>query len=149
MKQLIVLLFIIQIPLSGYAQFKIEFTKDEMEIIGLNKQIFREHVLKHSTALLRIHGEDDYRLITPAGKLQTKEEVMGEVNDLQVSDLQVIASQMIMKKRMAILIGHLEIKGTFHGKPLPPKIRYMSVFVKKKKEWRLQARSLTPVQGEN
>ncbi|MGB0525100.1 MAG: nuclear transport factor 2 family protein [Flammeovirgaceae bacterium] len=115
------------------------------QLMALNEAIFKEHVLNHQTDALHLHATDDYCLINPIGKLQTKKEVVDEVSTLQVIALEVLTTQVIEKAQLRILIGTLKLTGTMNGNALPPEIRYMSVFGLEEGTWKLQSRALTPV----
>lgn len=145
MNKSIILLFFILIP--NFLNAQQQTSEHKKELIKINRTIFEKHILQHSSKSLTVHALDNYSLINPLGKLQSKKEVINEVNTIEVSKLKVVVNEFMLHDQTAIIVGTLVLKGSFQGKPLPKKIRYMSVFVKVDDKWYLQARSLTPIKS--
>ncbi|MEP2937490.1 MAG: nuclear transport factor 2 family protein [Gilvibacter sp.] len=120
----------------------------EDELVALNKNIYTEYILNHNTKPFAQAAKGDFVLITGIGTLETKEQVIAGVENLNISSLEVISDDVLYIKNGAVIIGTLVMKGTVMGQPIPGKMRFSSVFVKEDGKWKLQSRTMTPVRGK-
>ena len=114
-------------------------------LIELNRQLWEEYMLRHNTEPYQRAALPEYLFLANIGLVETKDEVIATVGNLQVDAVRVANEEFRLHENTAILIGKLEVRGRVLGHPLPPQMRYMSVFVKSSGEWRVLAQSLTEV----
>lgn len=109
--------------------------------------------LDQDTAALEQLMVDEYRFVAPNGALETKGVVIGSEPGaprvLQVETLRMETEEVILRGNTAVVTGVLHMKATVFGRPAPDRLRVLSVFERSDatKEWRLVARSTTPVRA--
>ena len=141
MKRILIILLLV--PLFGISQGKVNLEK--MSLSELNEYLFIEYALNKNTDPLNEVATEDFVLIAAPGMIETKEQAIIGVNNLNLSRVDVTVDKIIERDNVGIVIGVLDMEGTIMGRPIPGKIRYHSVFFKDKGTWKLQSRSMTPI----
>ncbi len=96
---------------------------------------------------------DEFRFIAMNGALEDKLEIVhGAARSgdpaprvLQVESLRVEPEEVIVRGNEAIVVSLMHIHATVRGRPIPERMKVMSVFLMEGGEWRLFARSITPI----
>jgi parallel beta-helix repeat protein len=96
---------------------------------------------------------DEFHFIAMNGALEDKQEIVhgaGQPGDLapralQVQSLSVEPEEVVLRDNEAIVVSLMHIRATVRGRPIPERMRVMSVFLREGDEWRLFARSITPI----
>jgi hypothetical protein len=112
-------------------------------LVDLNEYIFSELMLRGSRAALDELSFPETILVVPDA-VEVRREVQGLEGAPKAEDLDVQNEYFFLHGDTAVLAGVLKLQGTMGGRPLPPTMRYLSVFVDTGEEWRLLARSLVP-----
>jgi ketosteroid isomerase-like protein len=94
-----------------------------------------------------------FRFVAMNGAVETKEEIVGtgegEVRApraLQVTTLRVEPEEVLEHGDTAVVISMMHIEATVRGRPVPERMRILSVFQRRQSEgWALIARSITPL----
>ncbi|QDP01301.1 nuclear transport factor 2 family protein [Thalassotalea sp. PS06] len=141
MKQL--LTYILLMSYSAFTQA--DTNSEELSLVKLHDDITRAYMVEGDVEPLNQSTEDDYFLIAGIGLLESKQQVLQTVNNLNVTDVVFHNDNVIIKGETAILTGTISPTGTIMGHPLPKSFRYLSVFIREQGSWKLQARSITPV----
>lgn len=141
MKNLLIIALIAPFLLFGQS------SKDNQggELERLNAYLFTEYVLNKNTQPIAETANKDFILIAAPGIIESKEQVIKGVNNLNISSLNISVDKVIETENVGIVIGVLEMQGTIMSRPIPGKIRYSSTFVKQDGAWRLQSRTMTPI----
>lgn len=136
MLRILVLLFIPCLSMAGAL---------EEEIIASHDEQLKEYMLNHNVEPLAAISEESYFFVAAIGLLENRENVLKTAKNLDVKDVSIANDKIVINDSTAVLSGIINIDGSVMGHPLPKKMRYLSVFVKTEKGWKLQARSITPV----
>ena len=112
-------------------------------VVDLNARLFREiMVLGNQDAIVEMALPETI-LVVPSG-IEVVDQVQGEGGMPKAQDLEVQNEHFLAKGDTAVLAGVLSLQGTMGDRPLPPRVRYLSVFIDTGNGWRLLARSLIP-----
>lgn len=136
---------------GAFAQTTNEDAKHlEQMLTKLNEQVLVEYILHNDTGPLETVALDDFFLVGPAG-VESRNRVVTTVDNLEVDSVSVENTEIRLygspDTSSAVLAGTLRPKGTLGGRPMPV-LSYLSVYVREGNEWRLAARSLTPLMEE-
>jgi hypothetical protein len=139
-----VLLILFTLPIVILAQNATDTQKMGLE--ELNEYILTEYALNQNTKPLSDVATEDFVLIAAPGMIENKQRAIDGVKNLNITSINVTVDKIIETENTGIVIGILEMKGTIMNNPVPGKIRYSSTFIKQDGAWRLQARTMTPMQ---
>lgn len=114
-------------------------------LVELNRELFERYVLHHDTETYAQTALDDYVFVAAIGAIETREEVLATTGNLDIRSLAITNHEFRHHGDTAVLIGTLDMEGYILGHKVDGKRRYMSVFVHLDGQWRLMARSLSPV----
>ncbi|MFW5972794.1 MAG: nuclear transport factor 2 family protein [Bacteroidota bacterium] len=115
----------------------------EQALVDLNERILIEYVVHNNTGPLQATAAERFFAVTPGG-IEPRSHVIATVGNLDVDSVSVMNTEIHLYGSTALLAGVLRGQGTLSGRPLPP-LSYLSVYVKEDEQWRLAARSLTPM----
>ncbi|MDQ2070824.1 nuclear transport factor 2 family protein [Natronospira bacteriovora] len=115
----------------------------EAHLATLNHDSFVDYILHHDVTLYSRLTLPEYTLVVDIGIVETRDEVLATAENLSVTSLRVEHDYFARNGDTAMVSGLLHVEGTVMGHPIPPQLRYLSVFVEREGEWRLLARSLT------
>lgn len=135
----------------AFAQTANEDAKQLKQMLTkLNEQVLVEYILHNNTGPLETAALDDFFLVGPAG-VESRNRVVATVDNLEVDSVSVENTEIRLygspDASSAVLAGTLRPKGSLEGRPMPI-LTYLSVYVLEEYEWRLAARSLTPLMAE-
>lgn len=88
---------------------------------------------------------DDYLLIVEIGFIETREEVLSTVENLDMNSVRITNEEFLHYRDTAVLVSTLELEGSILGHTVDGKLRYMRVFVNHDGRWRLLSGSFSPV----
>lgn len=134
---------------AGCATFPVAQIPDEdpagleRRLLALNEQVLVEYVLWNNTGPLEEVALDNFFVVGPAG-VELRNQVIATVGSLDVDSVSVENAEFRLHDSTAVLAGTVTARGQLGGRPMPT-LSYLSVFVKERGEWRLAARSLTPL----
>lgn len=117
-----------------------EVTALELE----SHRLWQEGDLEGLGALL----DSDYRFVAMNGAVEARDHVLGasgRPRAIEVRSLVVTPDEAVMHDDLAILLSTMEIDASVAGRPLPPRMRVLSVYRREGGGWRLAARSITPI----
>ena len=114
-------------------------------LVRLNRDLFERYVLHHDTELYAHTALDDYVLVASIGAIETREEVLATAGNLDIRALTVTNNEFRHHGTTAVLVGTLDMEGTILGHDVSGQRRYLSVFIEQDGQWRLMARSLSPI----
>ncbi len=112
-------------------------------LLERNREILEAYVVANDTAPLDAAAVDDYFVVTPIG-MESRSHVLATVGNLDVTELRIEGPEVRLHGDTAILTGTLHGDGTLSGRPFPA-MTHVTVFVRDGDDWRLAARSLTPL----
>lgn len=119
----------------------------KQRLIELNERVLVEYVLHNNTGPLETAARDDFFVVGPAG-VESRERVVATVGNLKVDSVSIENTEIRLygspEASSAVLAGTLHPRGSLGSRPMPV-LSYLSVYVRKGNEWRLAARSLTPL----
>lgn len=110
-------------------------------VVDLNARLFREVMVHGNQDALVEMALPETILVVPSG-VEVVDQVQGEGNMPKAQDLEVQNEHFLANGDTAVLAGVLSLQGMMGERPLPPRVRYLSVFVDTGNGWRLPARSL-------
>lgn len=93
----------------------------------------------------------EFRFVVMNGAVERREDVIGPRDGrkgppaLSTRSIAVHPDEIIVQNDTAIVISTMNIDATVNGRPLSPLMRVLSVFTRSGNEWKLLARSITPV----
>ena len=123
------------------------------ELVALERASHRQWLASDVSALDELMA-DDFHFVAMNGALEPKSLVVGAgeaagggERALQVEDLEIEPERVFSRGNSAVVIGLMRIDATVRGRPLPDRMRVLSVYTKEDTDrgWRLTARSITPV----
>lgn len=82
--------------------------------------------------------------MTPGG-LEDLARVVATVTNLEIDEMRLENHAVNVSGDVAIVTGVIVWKGLMGGRPAPPKVGFMTTFVKREGEWRQLARSIFPL----
>ncbi|KAA2218971.1 nuclear transport factor 2 family protein [Maribacter flavus] len=129
------------LPFMGLGQDVNQETQNELK--ALNERLFKEYTLNKNTKPLEECATEGFVLIAGNGMLETKDQAINGVDNVNVSEIKVQVDKVILSGNTGIVIGVLDMKGTIMGRPVPGKIRFSSTFLKFEDRWRLVTRTMT------
>ncbi len=103
---------------------------------------------------LRAVMAPEFHFVVMNGALETRAEILGEGMDvsargpspLSVRRVTVQPQQVMIRGTTATVISIMDIDASVRGRPLPPRMRVLSVFSREDDDnWMLLARSITPI----
>ena len=114
------------------------------EIIELNRRIMHQQIIERDSGLFRETSLDQFLVIAPGGRIETKAEAIRGVGAWEAESIDVRDEQVIFHGSTAVLVGRIQIEGEMRPVGTLPPMKFMAVFVEGDDGWRLLARSLTP-----
>lgn len=131
-------------------------TDDRQEkLVALERTSHRQWLESDVSALDELMAED-FHFVAMNGALEPKSLVVGAgatagggERALQVESVEIEPERVFSRGNSAVVIGLMRIDATVRGRPLPNRMRVLSVYTKEDTDrgWRLTARSITPVLG--
>ena len=92
--------------------------------------------------------DSDYRFVAMNGAVEARDHVLGaggRPRAVEVRSLVVTPDEAVIQDDLAILLSTMEIDASVAGRPLPPRMRVLSVYRGEGGRWWLAARSITPI----
>lgn len=111
---------------------------------ALNQQILHDLLVERDASTLEANTLDDFLVIAPGGRVETKRQAVAGVGSLDVRSIELSDERWIERDGMIVLIGKLVADGTMQPLGRLPPMKYLAVFVETDAGWKMQARSLTP-----
>ncbi len=113
----------------------------EEQLVQLNTELLKQYMLHHNIERYEQVALDDYIFLAGIGVIETKEEVLATVENLDIDSVAITNEEFRLYGPTAVLVGRLDVDGRVLGTQLPGQIRYISVFVEHEGEWRLLSRA--------
>lgn len=118
---------------------------DDAETIKrLNRDIIEALMLENDPAPLERAALDQYLVIAPGGRIETKAQAVAGADALDVAGMEISSEQVIIEGDAAVIVGKLDIDGAMRPMGELPPMKFMATFVKTGGEWRALSRSMTP-----
>jgi hypothetical protein len=114
-------------------------------LIQLNREMMEEYILHHNTGPNSVIMLDDFLFVASIGKIETKEDVIATVGNLDIQSVKIIHNEFRHHGPTAVLVGTLHLQGSISNNEINAQIRFMSVFIHQHDQWRLMARSFSPI----
>ncbi|GAA4861055.1 nuclear transport factor 2 family protein [Luteimonas vadosa] len=142
------------LPLSASSQ---EATGESRERLIATERESHQQWLRADLAALDALMAPDFHFVVMNGAVESKADVVGSdlppedilrTRPLQVASLRVEPEKVFVRGETAIVISLLHIEATVRERPIPERMRILSVYSRTQEdpEWRLTARSITPIQ---
>ena len=103
-------------------------------------------------ALSRIM-DDEFHFVVMNGAVEARADILGAreteraaPSPLVVRGITVHPEKTIVRADTGIVISTMHIDASVRGRPLPPRMRVLTVFTRSGGDWTLLARSITPIQ---
>ena len=110
-----------------------------------NRELWREYLLNHNTALMEAASVDDFFGLSPAGI--GPQSLSGEIlAGFDLTAAEVYSQRIDVHGETAVVAGKIGAEGKVGGRPAPD-FGFLSVFRLIDGEWRLVAASLVPQAG--
>lgn len=118
---------------------------DDAEMIKqLNREIIEALMLENDPAPLQKAALDQYLVIAPGGRVETKAQAVAGADALDVAGMEISNEQVIFQGDAAVIVGKLDIDGAMQPMGKLPPMKFMATLVKTDGEWRALSRSMTP-----
>ena len=117
---------------------------DEEDLLRLNEKVLHAYVLENDTHPLEAIALPEMQVMTPGG-LEDLARVVATVTNLEIDEMRIENHTANLTGDVAIVTGVIVWKGLMGGRPAPPKVGFMTTFVKREGEWRQLARSIIPM----
>ena len=117
---------------------------DEEYLLRLNEKVLHAYVLENDTHPLEAIALPEMQVMTPGG-LEDLARVVATVTNLEIDEMRIENHIANLSGDVAIVTGVIVWKGLMEGRPAPPKVGFMTTFVKREGEWRQLARSIIPM----
>jgi hypothetical protein len=117
----------------------------EEQLIRLNTEMLEQYTLHHNTQLNEEIMLDDYIFMASIGKIESKEDVINTVGNLNIRSASITYNEFRHHDPTAVLVGTLHLDGFITNTRVNARMRFMSVFVYVDDQWRLMARSFSPI----
>lgn len=125
---------------------------DEARLSALEISSHQQWLARDRDALARLMDRD-FHLVVMNGAVETRAQVLGETEAgqhaappaLVVRALVVEPDDVVVKADTGIVVSTMRIDASVQDRPLPPRMRVLSVFARSGEDWVLLARSITPI----
>jgi ketosteroid isomerase-like protein len=140
--------------LSGWTAAAATPEEIRNELIALEQESHQRWLEGDVPALGEIMA-DEFHFVAMNGALEPRAFILGGDPEtagqrvLQVESLRVEPEEVLLRGDTAVVIALLHIEATVRGRPLPSPMRILSIFTRTEedRDWRLTARSITPILG--
>ena len=127
-------------------------TAEREQLAAIEAASHQSWHLGDTDALARLMAPE-FHFVVMNGAVETRAEILGEGPDsagrtpspLQVRSLRAEPDRVVIRGTTGAVISTLHLDATVRGRPLPPQMRVLSVFVREDGAWKLLARSITPL----
>jgi ketosteroid isomerase-like protein len=149
MKQLVSLLLLLVIAVTGFAQTKEKkhsTSKAEQELLKVNREYDEALVRGDAAALNRIYG-DEFTYTSTDGEVLDKAQQVELIRSggLKIESGASESVKVRLYGNTAVVLGYFKAKGQFKGQAFDSTERYTSVWVKRGGRWQLVAEQGTLV----
>lgn len=117
---------------------------DGEALLRLNERVLHSYVVENDTGPLEAIALPEMQVLTPGG-LEDLDQVVATVTNLDVDEMRIEDHAVKVTGDAAIVTGIMILKGRLGSRPAPPKLGFMTTFVKRDGEWHQLARSLVPL----
>ncbi|WDI33225.1 nuclear transport factor 2 family protein [Hyphococcus flavus] len=117
---------------------------DTEKIKQLNREQQQELLLNKNAEPLERLAVDQYLVIAPGGRVETKAQAVVGVGSLDVRAVEFSQEQVIFYNDTAVLVGKIDIDGTMQPLGKFPPMKFMATFVRTEDGWKTLSRSMTP-----
>jgi uncharacterized protein (TIGR02246 family) len=118
---------------------------DVKKAIGALNEAFE----KGDAAAVKKLMTDDHVAVTPHGGAQKRDEQVASLPDLKLTEYSPGAMRVTVLGRDAALVTYpLSMKGTYKGRPLPPRSFASAVWVRRDGRWLESFYQETPLEGK-
>jgi len=117
----------------------------EEQLVRLNTEMLEQYTLHHNTQLNEEIMLDDYIFVASIGKIESKEDVINTVGNLNIQSASITYNEFRHHDPTAVLVGTLHMEGFISNIKVNARMRFMSVFINVDDQWRLMARSFSPI----
>ena len=121
-----------------------EGSGEQESLLRLNEKVLNAYVLESDTGPLEAIALPEMQVMTPGG-LEDLAQVIATVTNLDIDEMRIENHAANVTGDVAIVTGVMAWKGLMGGRPAPPKVGFMTTFVKRDGEWRQLARSILPM----
>jgi hypothetical protein len=122
-----------------------EIVNVEEQLVRLNTEMLEQYTLHHNTQLNEKIMLDDYIFVASIGKIESKEDVISTVGNLNIQSASITYNEFRHHDPTAVLVGTLHMEGFITNIKVNARMRFMSVFINVDDQWRLMARSFSPI----
>jgi hypothetical protein len=117
---------------------------DTENLLQLNEEVLYAYVVESDTGPLEAIALPEMQVMTPGG-LEDLERVIATVSNLDIDEMTIENHAANVSGDTAIVSGVLILKGSIGPRPAPPRMGFMTTFVKRDGRWRQLARTLMPL----
>lgn len=117
---------------------------EEEGLLQLNEKVLLAYVVENDTGPLEAIALPEMQVMTPGG-LEDLARVLATATNLDIDEMRIEDHAAKVSGDVAIVTGVMVWKGLMGGRPAPPKVGFMTTFVKRDGEWRQLARSIIPM----
>ncbi|NNL88920.1 MAG: nuclear transport factor 2 family protein [Marinicaulis sp.] len=117
---------------------------DIAAIKAMNRDVLNKMLVEQDTSALNNVALDQYLVVAPGGRVETKEQAIAGIDSLDVRGFEISKEQIIISGNTVVHVGRIDIDGTMQPMGKFPPMKMMTTFVKSDDEWRMLSRSITP-----
>jgi hypothetical protein len=140
MRALALLLTVVGAPATAA-----ERSDEARALADLNDRVLRAYVLEHDIASYDALAHADYKIVVAPGFIESRDQVLSTAGNLSFRRFDVSTRSVDIVGDTGVVIATVEAEGTVLRQPFPPRIVMMNVYVRQNGDWKLLARSMTPM----
>lgn len=120
-------------------------SEEAKELADLNDRVLRAYVLEHDTTSYDSLAHASYKIVVAPGFIESRDQVLSTAGNLSFRRFDVSTRSVDIVGDTGVVIATVEAEGTVLGQPFPPRMVMMNVYVRQNGDWKLLARSMTPI----
>jgi ketosteroid isomerase-like protein len=120
---------------------------DRADLLAIEADSHRLWLRGDTAALAELMAEE-YRFVVMNGAVERRAEIVGDerrTRQISVRSLELEPGEVTIRGGTAAVISTMRLDGSVQGRPLPGRMRVLSVYTRDGENWRLLARSITPI----
>ena len=139
--------------LAGITAFAASESPEHARLRALEVASHQQWLARDVGALSRIM-DDEFHFVAMNGAVEDRAHILGAreteraapPSPLTVRGITVHPEEIVVRADTGIVISTMHIDASVGGRPLPPRMRVLTVFTRSGEDWTLLARSITPIQ---
>jgi hypothetical protein len=120
-------------------------SEEARALAELNERVLRAYVLDHDVRAYAELAHPAYKIVVAPGFVENREMVLSTASNIALRRFDMRTLSVDIVGDTALIVTGVEAEGAVAGRPFPPRLTMMHVYVREGGAWRLLGRSMTPV----